>query len=414
MLPLAIAVVAVLTGSTLFVSGYTMGRQATSDPGTPTSDIAAFEPFWDTYHTIRDRYAGSEVSREAVISGAIRGMINALGDPYSAYLSSADYKNALLGVNGQYEGIGAEIATRATNGATGCTPIGSSCRLLITRPIPGSPAATAGVLARDIVVAADDASLDGLTLDAARDRFRGAKGSVVTLTIERAPDTAPFRLSITRDVVQQEEVVSQVLAGGAVGYVHLNTFSDNAAAELTTDLADHVKAGRTKLILDLRGNLGGYVTAARAVASQFIGSGVLFWQQDADGNQVATNAQPGGVATAPNLRIVCLINGGSASASEIVAGALQDSKRATLVGQQSYGKGTIQQWQELTGQAGAFKLTIARWLTPDKRWIHGVGLTPDMPVATPSDAPVGDDPILDRAVEMLDSQGAQPTWKVAA
>ena len=141
---------------------------------------------------------------------------------------------------------------------------------------------------------------------------------------------------------------------------------------------------------------------------------MLFWQQDADGNQVATNAQPGGVATAPNLRIVCLINGGSASASEIVAGALQDSKRATLVGQQSYGKGTIQQWQELTGQAGAFKLTIARWLTPDKRWIHGVGLTPDVPVATPSDAPVGDDPILDRAVEMLDSQGAQPTWKVAA
>jgi carboxyl-terminal processing protease len=413
-LPLAIAVVAVLTGSTLFVSGYTMGRQATADPGTPTSDIAAFEPFWDTYHTIRDRYAGSQVSRDAVISGAIRGMIDALGDPYSSYLSSADYRNALLSVNGQYEGIGAEIATQATDGAPGCTPIGSACRLVITRPIPGSPAATAGVQAGDIVVAADGAPLDGLTLDAARDRFRGARGTVVTLTIDRAAAKAPVLLSITRDVVQQEEVVSQVLAGGTVGYVRLNTFSDKAAAELATDFADHVAAGRTKLILDLRGNLGGYVTAARAVASQFIGSGVLFWQQDADGNQVATNAAPGGVATAANLRIVCLIDGGSASASEIVAGALQDSKRATLIGQRSYGKGTIQQWQELTGQAGAFKLTIARWLTPDKRWIHGVGLTPDVPVATPSDTPVGDDPILETAVEILGGQGVQPTSKVAA
>ena len=137
------------------------------------------------------------------------------------------------------------------------------------------------------------------------------------------------------------------------------------------------------------------------MASEFIGSGVIFWEQDAKGTQVSTDALPDGVATDPALHIVCLVDGGSASASEIVAGALQDSKRATLVGQQSFGKGTVQQWQELTGEGGAFKLTIARWLTPDKRWIHGVGLTPDVTVVIPADLPAGEDPTLDKALEVL-------------
>ena len=199
----------------------------------------------------------------------------------------------------------------------------------------------------------------------------------MTLTIRRGT-AEPFEVAITRDVVQEREVTSKVLSDGTVGYVRLAGFSDAAAIQLTDALAAQVKAGRTRLILDLRGNPGGYVTAARTVASQFISSGVIFWEQDAQGNQVATEAVPGGVATDPKLKIVCLVDGGTASASEIVAGALQDTGRATLVGVQSFGKGTVQQWQELTGEGGAFKLTIARWLTPDKHWIHKVGLTPDV------------------------------------
>ncbi len=407
LVPIAIAVVAVLGGSALFLSGYSMGRQAAAEPGTPVSAAEAFQPFWDAYHTITDRYAGGAVDRNTLIQGAIRGMIAALGDPYSSYLTSDEYRQSLQGISGQFEGIGAEIATQAGDGTRGCATLGPDCHLLITAALAGSPAERAGLKSGDLVLETNGATLDGLTVDGARDRIRGPKGTVVTLTIRRGT-APPFAVAITRDVVQEREVTSKVLAAGTVGYVRLAGFSDAAAIELTDALTAQVKAGRTRLILDLRGNPGGYVTAARTVASQFIASGVIFWEQDAQGNQVATEAVPGGVATDPKLRIVCLIDGGTASASEIVAGALQDSGRATLVGEQSFGKGTVQQWQELTGQGGAFKLTIARWLTPDKHWIHKVGLTPNVVVTLPNPIPAGTDPVLDKGLEVLGAaaQGA--------
>ena len=400
LLPIAAAVVVVLGGSALFLSGYTMGRQAAAEPGTPVSASEAFQPFWDAYHTINDRYAGGEVDRNTLVQGAIRGMIAALGDAYSSYLTSEEYRQSLQGISGQFEGIGAEIATQATDGTQGCTPLGPDCHLLITDALADSPAERAGLRSGDLVLEADGASLDGLTIDAARDKIRGPKGTIVTLTIRRGTND-PFEVAITREVVQQREVVSKALAGGTVGYVRLAGFSDAAAVQLSDALAAQVEAGRTRLILDLRGNPGGYVTAARVVASQFISSGVIFWEQDAQGNQVATEAVAGGAATDPKLRIVCLIDGGTASASEIVAGALQDTGRATLVGEQSFGKGTVQQWQELTGEGGAFRLTVARWLTPDKRWIHKTGLTPDVVVSLPNPIPAGTDPILDKALEVL-------------
>jgi carboxyl-terminal processing protease len=272
--------------------------------------------------------------------------------------------------------------------------------LVIIAPLDGSPAQDAGLRSGDYVLAADGIAFDGLDIDAARDRIRGPKGSVVTLTVQRGT-AEPFAMEITRDIIEQEEVVSRDLADGSVGYVRLNGFSDRGASELADAVRAHVEAGRTALVLDLRGNPGGYVTAARAVASQFIGSGVIFYEEDAAGTRVATEATPGGAATDPALRLVCLIDGGSASASEIVAGALQDAGRATLVGQTSFGKGTVQQWQELTGEGGAFRLTVARWLTPDGRSIHDVGIAPDIVVATPTDTAAGGDPTLDRALELL-------------
>jgi len=412
-LAVAIVVVALLAGGALFMSGYTMGRQTALEPGTPASEDAAFRPFWDTYHTINERYAGGEVDRDALVQGAIRGMIEALGDPYSSYLTSKEYHDTLQGISGEFEGIGAEIATQAADGTQGCATLGADCRLVIVTPLAGSPAAKAGLRAGDLVLATDGVSLDGLTVDGARERIRGPKGSVVTLSVQRG-DAEPFALEITRDVIQQEEVVSRDYADGAVGYVRLNGFSDRGATELADALRAHIEAKRTELILDLRGNPGGYVTAARAVASQFIASGPVFWEQDASGAQVATNAQPGGVATSDDLRIVCLIDGGSASASEIVAGALQDTGRATLVGQTSFGKGTVQQWQELTGEGGAFRLTVARWLTPNKRWIHDVGIDPEVPVELPANLAPGEDPTLDRALELLGAPAAVSGWREAA
>jgi len=399
-LAIAIAIVAILAGGALFMSGYSMGRQTAVEPGTPVSEDEAFRPFWDTYQTITERYAGGEVDRDAVIQGAIQGMIDALGDPYSSYLTSQQYRESLQGISGEFEGIGAEIATQAADGTQGCGTLGPECRLVIIAPLAGSPAEKAGLRSGDLVLAADGISFDGLTVDGARDRIRGPKGSAVSLSVQRGAGE-PFALEITRDVIEQKEVESRDLSEGTVGYVRLNGFSDRGADELEAALRAHLEAGRTKLILDLRGNPGGYVTAARDVASQFVGSGVVFWEQDAQGEQVATDAVAGGVATDPSIRVVCLVDGGSASASEIVAGALQDTGRATLVGQTTFGKGTVQQWQELTGEGGAFRLTIARWLTPDKRWIHDVGLEPDVVVSIPDDVAAGEDPTLDRALEIL-------------
>ena len=407
-LPIAVTVVALLAGGGLFLSGYTLGRQTSAEPGTPASESVSFRPFWDTYQTIRERYAGGDVSRDTIVQGAIRGMIDSLGDPYSQYLSSSDYQSNLQGISGEFEGIGAELATQASDGTASCARLSPTCRLLVVAPIGGSPAEKAGLRAGDLVVAADGVPLDGLTVDAARAKIRGPKGTVLELSVVRG-SAAPFPLKVTRDVILEPEVVSKTLAGGAVGYVKLMGFSDRAAADLTTALKAHVDAGRKQLILDLRGNPGGYVTAARLVASQFIGSGTIFWEQDAQGNQTPTEAMPGGVATDPSIQVVALIDRGSASASEIVAAALQDSGRATLVGQRSFGKGTVQQWQELPGEGGAFRLTIARWLSPKKRWIHNVGIEPDVTAAAPSPAKPGDDPTLDEAVDILGALPPSPS-----
>jgi carboxyl-terminal processing protease len=412
-LPLSIAVVVVLGGAALFTSGYSMGRQSAVQPGTPAFEEGAFVPFWDTYDTINNRYAGGDVDRSALIQGAIRGMIQALGDPFSAYMTSEEYRQNLQGISGQFEGIGAEIATRAGDGTDGCATLGPDCRLVITDALDGSPARDAGLLEGDQLLAADGLPFDGLNVDGARDRIRGPKGSIVTLTILRG-EGKPFELSIVRDVVQSKEIESRVLGDGAIGYVQLEGFSDAAAGQLRSALAAHLDAGRTSLILDLRGNPGGYVTAARTIASQFIGSGVLFWEQDASGEQIATEALPGGVATDPDLTIVALVDGGTASASEIVAAALQDTGRATLIGQTTFGKGTVQQWQELSGEGGAFRLTVARWLTPDKRWIHEAGLVPNVVVELPNPVPAGTDPTLDRALELLDATASTSGLRAAA
>ena len=411
-LPLAIGLVAILAGGALFMSGYTMGRQMALEPGTPTVASDRFEPFWDTYRTITQRYAGGEVDEGALIQGAIRGMIESLGDPYSSYLTSDEYRQSLQGISGQFEGIGAEMATEAPDGTQGCSTLGPECSLVVVAPLEGSPAEKAGLQAGDFVIAADGDGFDGLTIDDALNRVRGPKGTKVALTIRRN-EGDPFVLEITRDVIQAREVRGEMLEGN-IGYVRLAGFSDASAAQLEDEIQKHLDAGSKKLILDLRGNPGGYVTAARDIASEFLPDGVLFYEEDAQGNQVETDAVPGGIATDPSIQLVVLIDEGSASASEIVAGALKDHKRATLVGETSFGKGTVQQWQELPGEGGAFRLTIARWLTPNKTWIHDKGIAPDIEVTVPDDAPPDSDPILDRAVEVLGGTSSRDVLRAAA
>ncbi len=407
-LTVAIALVAVLAGSALFMSGYTLGQHRAEQPGTPASDDVAFQPFWDAYRQIVDRYAGGDVDKDALIEGAIKGMFEALGDPYSSYLTPEDFQSTLQGISGQFEGIGAEIGTVDAAGETSdCVELSPDCRLVIVAPLDGSPAQGAGLRAGDVVAAVDGTSLNGETIEEARDRIRGRKGTEVTLTIEREGRAEPFEVAITRDVIVSREVVEEDLADGEVGYIRLAGFSENASRDFRAAVEEDVEAGRTKLIIDLRGNPGGYVTAAREVASQFIAEGPVFWQEDADGNREATNATGDGAATSEDIEVVLLVDRGSASASEIVAGALKDTGRATLVGETTFGKGTVQEWSTLE-RAGGIRLTVAKWLTPHQTWVHRVGIEPDVEVELPPDLPAGEDPALDKALEVLGEAAAAP------
>jgi carboxyl-terminal processing protease len=408
-----VILVTILAGSVLFLSGWTLGRQALLTAGTPVDAADLFQPFWDTYYAITNRYAGGEVDRPALVQGAIRGMIDALDDPYSQYMSPEDFKASLQGIAGQFEGIGATIGTVDGTGATStCATLGSACRLAVVAPLPGSPAEQAGLVPGDVITAVDGAALDGLTVNQARDRIRGPRDTSVRLTVVRGV-AAPFDLEVVRAVIVQPEVATRDLANGVVGYIKLSGFSDSAARDFDAAVKDAVDGGKRQLIVDLRGNPGGYVTAARDIASQFLGSGTIFWQKDASGSLTETTAIPGGAATDPGIRLVVLVDGGSASASEIVAGALHDRGRATLVGSKTYGKGTIQQWTQLEGDNGGFRLTIAKWLTPDKTWIHGAGITPDV-VVTDSPARPGDDPVLDAALKVLGDAPSAAAPRAAA
>jgi carboxyl-terminal processing protease len=280
-------------------------------------------------------------------------------------------------------------------------------------PIEGSPSEKAGIKAGDTITAVDGAALDGLTVDGARDKIRGKKGTEVTLTIVRGT-AAPVDIKVVRDVIVSKEVITKDLANGQVGYIAVTGFSDNSASKFHDALQADLKAGMTRFILDLRGNPGGYVTAARAIASEFIKSGPLFWEEDSTGKQTETDATGQGLAIADPIKLVVLVDKGSASASEIVAGALQDTKRATIVGETSFGKGTVQQWIQLQ-DGSALKLTIAKWLTPDKRWIHHVGIIPDVPVTTPATPTPNVDPVEDKAVQLLTkTTGSLPVLVPAA
>jgi carboxyl-terminal processing protease len=396
----AVSLLVVIAGAVLFASGWTMGRQAALTPGTPVDEAQAFQPFWDTWRAVTERYAGGTVDRKKLIEGSIKGMIAALDDPFSMYLTPEEYKASLRDISGEFEGIGTTIGTTDASGKTSsCTDLGPDCRMTIVQPIKDSPAEKAGLLPGDVITAIDGVPVAGLTFDAARSKVRGPKGSSVVLTIERAGGN-PFDVEIVRAVIISPEVESKVLENGQVGYIKLSGFSDHAADELARVTAEEVQAGRKALILDLRGNPGGFVTAARAIASQFLAGGTIFWEQDAAGNLQETVAESGGAATDPAIKLVVLVDGGTASASEIVAGALQDHGRAQLVGTKTYGKGTVQQWTQLEDDNGGFRLTIAKWLTPDKRWIHGTGLTPDV-VVDQAPAQPGDDPVLMKGLEVL-------------
>jgi carboxyl-terminal processing protease len=395
--------VAVIGGAGLFVSGFSLGRLAGATPGTGENRQQLFHAFWDAYNDVVTSYVG-DVDERRLVEGAIRGVFQALDDPFSGYLTEEEYRQSLLGLSGEFEGIGAEMAARDED-QQACATIGPTCRLTVVRAIRNSPALRAGLQAGDIITAVDGTPTLDSTLELVIARIRGPKGTTVKLTIERAGE--PLELAIVRDVIQRENVRSDVLASGRVGYLKIIGFTAGSSADLRQLLSEliddqHVEA----LILDLRDDPGGYVQAAKEVASEFTSAPTLYWEQSAGQDPIAEQNSGGGLATDPALPMVVLVNGGTASASEIVAAALQGSGRAQLVGQTTYGKGTIQEFKELTG-AGGYRLSVRKWLTPDQTWIHGAGLTPDIVIDAPAEPDAEPDTVLERAVEVvLEAAGA--------
>lgn len=394
---LALLVVAVLGGGGIFVSGFTLGRLAGATPGTTDANQDLFRPFWDAYTDVSANYVG-QVDPHFLIQGAIKGIFNALDDPFSQYLTEEEYRASLGGISGEFEGIGVEMSTQDEAGEP-CATISDTCQLLITRVIRRSPAIAAGLKDGDVISAVDGAVTRGKTLDEVVTTIRGPKGTVVTLTVVRGADT--LDVPVTRDVIQREDVSSELLADGRIGYLKVSGFSSASAQDLHDMLTTLVQTDRVRaLILDLRDDPGGYVEAAQKIASEFTSADPLYWEQAATGEPQPQQPSPGGAGTDTSIPLVVLVNGGTASASEIVAAALQGNGRALLVGSTTYGKGTIQEFKELPG-AGGYRLSVRKWLTPDQTWIHGVGLAPNINVLPPADEQPGSDVVLERAVQVV-------------
>jgi carboxyl-terminal processing protease len=285
---------------------------------------------------------------------------------------------------------------------TACAQLSDTCALVVVAPLEDSPALAAGLMSGDIVLEVDGVSVNGSTLQEQVGRVRGEEGTDVTLTLRRGDSS--FDLTITRAKITTREVDSEML-DGKIGYIALHGFSPASSDQFHEALQQLVDDGAVSIIFDLRDNPGGYIDAAQKVASEFIDSGLIF-TQESSGDEVKRWESTGdGVATDPSLPVVLLVNGGSASASEIVAAALLERDRATLIGAPTYGKNTVQVWAGLKNDGGV-RITISRWFTPDHNSVAPDGLQPDIVVEIPEDTPPGQDLILERAVEELSSPSA--------
>lgn len=345
-----------------------------------------FAPFWDTWQFVHEQYLVQPVDDTKLMQGAIRGMLDSLGDKHTGYMDPDQYKQASEPLDGTYEGIGAYVDI-------------SGKLLTIISAMPGTPAERAGLKSGDEVIKINGQDVTGQDPSIVLKSVKGPAGTDVTVTIQRLETEEVLEFTITRENIELKSVIGEMKEGG-VGYIQLSTFGENTANELkevlTTLLAEEPKG----LILDLRYNSGGYVTTTIEVISQFISEGVVMIEQVGDGEETTYSAQPGGLAT--EIPLVVLVNEGSASASEITAGAIQDYERGMLVGVPTYGKGLVQNWITLEDDQGAVRITIARWLTPKRQDINEHGLTPDVFVEiTQEDIDADRDPQLEKAIEIL-------------
>ena len=360
----------------------------------------AFAVLCDAYAQIRGSYV-DEISDEELVDGAVRGMVEyGLGDPYSGYLPPEQYGEALEDLSGEFSGIGAEVGMENLEDPANleaCTLVTETCAMVIVAPLEGSPAEAAGLQPGDQILAIDGKSTLGESVSSLVYVVRGEAGTDVTLTIRRGDEE--MDITVTRAVIDLQEVRSELLEDG-VGYIRLTTFTARATDMVRDAISSLLDQGATGFVLDLRGNPGGYIDAARGIGSQFIPAGELLFTVESGEEVQEWRSLDGGLLQSSDVPVVVLIDGGSASASEIVAAALQEHGRATMVGEATFGKNTVQIWNELPN-GGGLRLTTDRWFTPEHNSVAPDGVQPDVEVAAPEDPTSDEDPQLDRALELL-------------
>lgn len=363
------------------------GLDATPDQNVELTD------FWKAWNTLQADYVITHASSTLPsakdrIFGAIQGLAASYGDPYTVFFPPKEAATFADNISGSFAGIGVEIGVKNNV-------------LTVIAPLKGTPAETAGIKAGDIIAAIDGKSTDGVSIDEAVSRIRGPVGTTVDLTVIRAGKALDIK--IVRETIQIPETSDGLDAASGVYHIALYEFTANSANLFDEALARFRASGSKKLIIDLRGNPGGYLDAAVDIASHFLPKGATVVTEDFDGkepNQVHTSLGYDDIP--PGTKVAVLIDGGSASASEILAGALQDNHAATIIGTQSFGKGSVQTLIPLDG--GSLKITVARWITPAGHWIMGNGITPDIVVpylSAGTTTPPKVDPQMARAIKFL-------------
>lgn len=411
-------IIALLTGYVIGITkinidlkNYKPDIQISSKEPPPSVMHGDFTQLWQVLDKIEESYYDKKtIEPQKIINGAISGMVESLDDPYTVYLPPKQNDDFKSGLAGKFEGIGAELGLK-------------NKQIIVVSPLDGSPAIKAGIKPGDAIIKVDDQVTFGWTLSQAVDKIRGPKGSTVKLSVVHKQGEPPVDISIIRDTItvksltsytkqiKDVEGVNKTEALSAAGnqkiiYIRLSQFGDSTNNEwlkLTNELSQKLKTEKDikGIVFDLRNNPGGYLNDAVFISSEFIKSGSAVMQEDR--NNEKTSYPVSGKGLLYDVPLVVLINKGSASASEIVAGALRDHNRATLIGETSFGKGTIQQAEDLGGGAG-LHVTIAKWLTPKGTWVgngkNGTGLKPDIDVKADEKNPEHDLQ-LEKAIEEL-------------
>ncbi|MFK9092975.1 S41 family peptidase [Bacillus salipaludis] len=332
---------------------------------TVAPERSEFNKLYEAFDTLKKGYY-KDVNQQKLVNGAIDGMVASLDDPYSDYMSNDEAKSFHSSISSSFEGIGAEIQEKEGH-------------IIIVSPIKGSPAEKAGLKPNDMIISVDGKSLQGMNSTQAVTLIRGKKGTKVELTIQRPGTDAPMTVPIVRDTIPIETVYGEML-DDSIAKVQITSFSTNTSKELVTTLNDLQKKGMKGLVLDLRQNPGGLLDQAVSITSMFVPKGkIIVKEEDRNGKIKEIASQNAG---SPDLPLVVLIDKGSASASEIFAAAVKESAGVPLVGEKSFGKGTVQTAADFKDGSN-LKYTIAKWLTPNGNWIHKKGIGPDVEVSLP-------------------------------